>query len=117
MREGIEHTRGYKRNRPNENYNSFGLTTGTSNLYYPTSILDFPWPRRPVHPNEKPVKLMDYLVKTYSNPRDSVLDACMGSGTTGEACVNTGRSFIGIEKERKYYEASCKRLGVDLCGL
>lgn len=63
-----------------------------------------------VHPTQKPVSLMSYLIKTYSNVNDVVLDNCMGSGTTGVACVNTNRSFIGIEKDPKYYEIAVKRI-------
>lgn len=57
----------------------------------------------------KPVALMEYLIKTYSNPGDTVLDFAMGSGTTGIACSNTSRQFIGIEKTKKYYEIAIKR--------
>jgi site-specific DNA-methyltransferase (adenine-specific) len=62
------------------------------------------------HPTQKPVELYEYLVKTYTNIGDVVLDFCMGSGTTGVACVNTGRQFIGIEKEPKYFEIAQKRI-------
>jgi site-specific DNA-methyltransferase (adenine-specific) len=63
------------------------------------------------HPTEKPVELMEYLIKTYTNENDLVLDNTMGSGTTGVACKNTNRNFIGIEKEPKYYEIACQRCG------
>jgi site-specific DNA-methyltransferase (adenine-specific) len=63
-----------------------------------------------VHPTQKPVALMEYFIKTYTNPGDTVLDNCMGSGTTGVACVNTGRSFIGIEKDEKYFEIAKQRI-------
>lgn len=63
-----------------------------------------------VHPTQKPVALMEYLIKTYTNPGELVLDFAMGSGTTGVACVNTGRRFIGIELNKKYYEIACKRI-------
>jgi DNA modification methylase len=66
-----------------------------------------------LHPTQKPVALYEWIIRTYSNPGDIVFDPCMGGGTTGEACVNTGRHFIGIEKERKYYDIACKRLGVE----
>lgn len=61
-----------------------------------------------LHPTQKPVALYEYLVKTYTNEGDTVLDFCMGSGTTGVACVKTGRNFIGIEKEPKYFEIAQK---------
>lgn len=65
-----------------------------------------------LHPTQKPVALMEYLIKTYTNPGDTVLDNCMGSGTTGVACMNTGRRFIGIEKdvEHGYFAIAEKRI-------
>jgi len=65
---------------------------------------------RGLHPTQKPLALMEYFIKTYSNPGDIVLDNCMGSGTTGIACQNTGRKFIGIEKSKKYFEIARKEL-------
>lgn len=62
------------------------------------------------HPTQKPVALMEYLIKTYTNEGETVLDNCMGSGTTGLACKNTGRLFIGIEKDEKYFDVAQKRL-------
>ncbi len=62
------------------------------------------------HPTQKPVELMDYLVKTYTNEGDSVLDFSMGSGTTGVACVSNGRAFVGIEKDREYFDIACERI-------
>lgn len=64
-----------------------------------------------VHPTEKPVALLEYLVKTYTNEGDTVLDNCMGSGSTGVACKNTNREFIGMELDEKYYKIACERLG------
>jgi site-specific DNA-methyltransferase (adenine-specific) len=63
-----------------------------------------------VHPTQKPVALMEYLIKTYTNQGESVLDFTMGSGTTGVACVNTGRDFIGIEMDEGYFEIAKKRI-------
>ena len=63
-----------------------------------------------VHPTQKPVALCEYLINTYSNEGDTVLDNCMGSGTTGAACIRTGRNFVGIEKEEKYFEIAKKRI-------
>ncbi len=63
-----------------------------------------------IHPNEKPVALLEYLVKTYTNPGDLVLDNCMGSGSTGVACVNTGRRFIGMELDPGYFGIAEKRI-------
>jgi site-specific DNA-methyltransferase (adenine-specific) len=61
-------------------------------------------------PRKKPVALMEYLIKTYTNEGETVLDNCMGSGSTGIACINTNRNFIGIEKELKYFEIAKKRI-------
>ncbi|WP_031983743.1 DNA-methyltransferase, partial [Acinetobacter sp. 1130196] len=62
------------------------------------------------HPTQKPVALCEYLIRTYTNEGETVLDNTMGSGTTGVACVNTGRSFIGIEQEQKYFEIAQERI-------
>ena len=63
-----------------------------------------------LHPTQKPVALMEYLIKTYTNEGDTVLDFTMGSGTTGVACVNLNRNFIGIEKDAEYFEIAKKRI-------
>lgn len=63
-----------------------------------------------VHPTQKPVALMEYLIKTYTNEGETVLDNCMGSGTTGIACLNTGRNFIGMEKDETYFHVAKNRI-------
>jgi DNA modification methylase len=63
-----------------------------------------------LHPTQKPVALLEYLIKTYTVEGETVLDNCMGSGSTGVACVNTGRNFIGIEKDDKYFDIAEKRI-------
>ena len=63
-----------------------------------------------LHPTQKPVALFEYLIKTYTNEGDLVLDNCMGSGTTGVACANTGRKFIGIEQDATYFDLACERI-------
>lgn len=68
-----------------------------------------------LHPTQKPVALMEYLIKTYTNEGETVLDNCMGSGTTGVACKKTGRNFIGIEKDEKYFELAVRRVS-EYCG-
>jgi site-specific DNA-methyltransferase (adenine-specific) len=68
-----------------------------------------------IHPTQKPVELMEYLIKTYTNEGETVLDNCMGSGTTGVACKKTGRHFIGIEKDEKYFEIAVSRVSA-YCG-
>ena len=67
------------------------------------------------HPTQKPIELMEYLVKTYTNENEIVLDNTMGSGTTGLACLKTNRQFIGIEKEKQYYDVAVRRLS-EYCG-
>jgi len=83
------------------------------NEAYPNVLLNFSTRekgQRGLHPTQKPVALMEYLIRTYTNPGETVLDFVMGSGTTGVACVNTGRKFIGIELDKNYYEIACKRI-------
>lgn len=63
-----------------------------------------------LHPTQKPVALMEYMIRTYTNEGETVLDNCMGSGTTGVACANTCRRFIGIEKEVRYFDIACRRI-------
>ena len=77
---------------------------------YPSEIIEFGLDKNVVHPTQKPVALMEYLIKTYSNENETVLDNCMGSGTTGVACVNTNRNFIGIEQDEKYYNIAKSRI-------
>lgn len=62
------------------------------------------------HPTQKPVKLLEYLIRTYTNEGETVLDNCMGSGSTGVACVNTNRNFIGIELDKQYFDIAKKRI-------
>ena len=77
---------------------------------YPRSVLDIPSEGKTVHPTQKPVALMEYLIRTYTNEGETVLDNTMGSGTTGVACMNTGRRFIGIERDAKYFEIAEQRI-------
>jgi len=79
---------------------------------YPSEIIEFGLDRNVVHETQKPVALMEYLIRTYSNEGEIVLDNCMGSGTTGVACINTNRKFIGIEKKDEYYDAAKKRISI-----
>jgi site-specific DNA-methyltransferase (adenine-specific) len=76
---------------------------------YPRSVLRFDCEFEH-HPTQKPVALMEYLIRTYTNEGETVLDNTMGSGTTGVACVNTGPRFIGIEKDPSYFAIACKRI-------
>jgi DNA modification methylase len=79
----------------------------------PESVLEFksvPNARNKIHPTQKPVELIEYLIKTYTNEGETVLDNTMGSGTTGVACINTNRNFIGMELDDKYFEIAEKRI-------
>jgi DNA modification methylase len=81
--------------------------------YYPKSIQEFSLAghrKGRFHPTQKPVELMEYLIKTYTNENETVLDFTMGSGTTGVACKNLNRKFIGIEMDDKYFELAKKRI-------
>jgi site-specific DNA-methyltransferase (adenine-specific) len=77
---------------------------------YPNELIEFDIEYDTIHETQKPVKLIEYLIKTYSNEGDVVLDNTMGSGTTGIGCINTNRKFIGIEKEEKYFKLSKYRI-------
>lgn len=77
---------------------------------YPCDVLFFNSVPKPIHQAQKPVALLEYLVKTYTDEGDLVLDNCMGSGSTGVACVNTNRNFIGIELDKKYFDIAEKRI-------
>ena len=96
-----------------DNYNITPTKTKErSNLYYPKNLLNFSnsIQKGKFHPTQKPVALLEYLIKTYTNKHETVLDNCMGSGSTGVACVNTNRNFIGIEKEEKYFNIAKERI-------
>ena len=102
--------------KANSNNNSLSSPLKYSNerisIYdekYPTNILKFNRDRG-LHPTQKPVKLLEYLIKTYTNEDDLVLDFTMGSGSTGVACVNTNRNFIGIELDENYYKIAQERI-------
>ena len=77
---------------------------------YPRTILKFDLDKKKIHSTQKPVALFEYLIKTYTNEDDLILDNCMGSFTTAVACINTKRNFIGFELDEKYYELGQKRL-------
>jgi site-specific DNA-methyltransferase (adenine-specific) len=77
---------------------------------YPTQILEFSKEHKSLHPTQKPVALLEYLIRTYSNPGDTILDNTMGSGSTGVAALNTGRNFVGIERDPKYFATSEERI-------
>lgn len=93
---------------------AISLTEYDSTSRYPRDVQFFSSDKQTgnFHPTQKPLSLVKYLIETYSNPGDVVLDFTMGSGTTGVACQETERSFIGIEKEAPIFLTACQRLGI-----
>ena len=90
---------------------SGGVVTESDGRRYPKTVIEVPRDREKVHPTQKPVALYEYLIHTYTNPGDTVLDITMGSGTTGVAARNTGRRFIGIERDPGYMAIAAARIG------
>lgn len=114
MRQGDPYDKG-KAVRDTESY---GVQTkevhvkNDTGLRYPRSVLYFKTAESEgkYHPTQKPIALYEYLIRTYSNEGDTILDPCMGSGTTGVACMNTNRNFIGIERDDKYFKTAQNRI-------
>jgi site-specific DNA-methyltransferase (adenine-specific) len=106
---------GDKINNHGIGFNGKGIFSENDGFRYPESVIFFQqkWRRQDqVHPTQKPVALMEYLIKTYTNEGDTILDFTMGSGTTGVACKNTNRNFIGIELNKGYFEIASKRIAI-----
>ena len=94
------------------NYGAYSsIHTENVGTRYPIDIIKFNRDKEKLHPTQKPVALLEYLIKTYTNEGDTVLDNCMGSGSTGVACVNTNREFIGMELDEKYFNIAKERIG------
>jgi len=106
-----------QRNMKDTIYDKNGLNKQFTQQYtnYPKNILEFEsvTTKERFHPTQKPVALLEYLIKTYTNVGDVVLDNCMGSGSTGEACRNLNRRFIGIEQDERYFKIAKSRLERD----
>lgn len=103
----------HKRNSKNSsNYGESSATTYDSTERYPRSVQLFSTDKQKssLHPTQKPVALFEYLIRTYTNEGDLVLDNCMGSGTTAVACMNTNRNYIGFELDKDYYELANERI-------
>ena len=100
-----------KQGRHSTNYGAYeqGHITESNGERYPIDIIKFKKDSG-LHPTQKPVELLEYLIKTYTNEGETVLDNCMGSGSTGVACINTNRNFIGYELDEKYFEIAEKRI-------
>ena len=95
--------------RQSEHFNSYKWNN-KRNVGYPKAIIDFKTTQfKKEHPTEKPVELFEYLIKTYTNENELILDNCAGSGTTGIACYNTNRNYVMIEKEKQYFDLFLKR--------
>ncbi|MBF2375158.1 site-specific DNA-methyltransferase [Listeria seeligeri] len=103
-----------KKQNDGSNYGKtkIGISGGGNTERYPRSVLTFKSDKQKnnIHPTQKPVALFEYLIKTYTNEGETVLDNCMGSGTTAIACCNTNRKFIGFETNQEYYERSLQRI-------
>lgn len=109
------HSKGRPKENANENYGDYNFVDNSDqlgNLKHPKSILTFPKPHPSVavHPTQKSLELCEWLIKTYTNPGDIVLDNCMGSGTTCLAAKNTGRRFIGFEFKEEYFCLAKQRI-------
>lgn len=102
-----------KKRTHSNNYGTYSTNVGSEGSEdgkrYPLSVLKFNSDRG-LHPTQKPVALLEWLIKTYTNENDIVLDNCMGSGSTGVACINTNRKFIGIELDDKYFDIAFNRI-------
>jgi DNA modification methylase len=114
LTEGTPYKRNYTPNKTNNmKYGIKGVSTDNKGTRHPGTVLDFPqqWRRQDqVHPTQKPVELMEWLIKSYTNPGDLVLDNCCGSGTTCLAAYKTGRDYIGMEIEEEYYNIALDRM-------
>ena len=107
------HSRGNKGKVVNNNYGKFDFIEGESengDMKYPKSILDFDRPHPPIHPTQKPVELAEWIIKTYSNEGDIILDSTSGSGTIPIACIKTNRNWIAFETDKNYFELANGRI-------
>ena len=113
MRKGFEPYKcktGYK----GTNYGNYEKVVTISNgERYPLSVLNYNRDQDAFHPTQKPVDLLRYLIRTYSNEGDTILDNCMGSGTTAVACIREKRHFIGFELNKEYFDKACKRIDAE----
>ena len=105
-----------KQGRHSTNYGAYeqGHITESNGERYPIDIIKFKKDSG-LHPTQKPVELLEYLIKTYTNENETVLDNCMGSGSTGVACINTNRNFIGYELDEHYFQIAKERLEQHEC--
>lgn len=109
------HSKGTGKSYANNNYGDYGFVDNADkhgDLKFPTSIWRFQktHPSKATHPTEKPVDLCRELILTYTNPGDTVMDNCMGTGAVGVACVQTGRKFVGMESSPEYFAEAVRRI-------
>ena len=109
------HSKGKLKDYQNNNYGKFEVVDNSKELgdmKHPVSILSFskPHPSVSVHPTQKPIEVCEYLIKTYTNEGDLVLDNCMGSGSCGVACLKTNRNFLGMELDEDYFNIAKERI-------
>ena len=113
MRQGFEPYK-YKSGDQGTNYgNHESVITISNGERYPLSVLNYNRDSDSFHPTQKPVDLLRYLIRTYSNEGDTILDNCMGSGTTAVACIREKRHFIGFELDKEYFDKACKRIDAE----
>ena len=114
MTEGEPYDKGVRKNQLTGSYGDFNpVHVKSEGMRYPTDVVYFKTAEsegKVYHSTQKPVALFEYLIKTYTDEGEIVLDNCIGSGTTAVACLNTNRNFIGFEKEEKYYNIANKRI-------
>ena len=114
MTEGEPYDKGVRKNQLTGSYGDFNpVHVKSEGMRYPTDVVYFKTAEsegKVYHPTQKPVSLLEYLIKTYTNERETVLDNCMGSGSTGVACINTNRNFIGMELDEKYFNMAKERI-------
>ncbi len=112
---GANHSKGKEKQNANNNYGKYGWIDNREklgNLKHPTSIIQISksHPSVAKHPTEKPVELCEWLIKTYTNENEIVLDSCMGSGSTCIAAINTNRKYVGIELDDHYFSIASERI-------
>ena len=112
MRKGKLRKRGGAKKHHTSMHKGFNIGyESCSDLYYPINLLEFSINKsKRYHPTEKPVELLEYLIKTYTNENEVVLDNCIGSGSTAVACIRTNRKYIGYEIEKEYFDIAVKRI-------
>ena len=101
------------RNGKSDNWHEYNDTNYAEYENYPKDILEYAHDADSFHPTQKPVDLLRYLIRTYSNEGDTILDNCMGSGTTAVACIKEKRHFIGFELNKDYYDKACRRIDAE----